>query len=70
MAKKANRKPTKQKRQISSKEAAERDELEAYAKEKEKQKKSTLKTIGLVLLCVILAIAFCLPSLSLLLPRS
>lgn len=57
------------KKQMTSKEAAERAELEAYAAERGKKRKSLFKTIVLVLLCVALALSFCLPSLSILLSR-
>lgn len=55
-----------QQKKMTSKEAAERAELEAYADEKSKKRKSLLKTVVLVLLCVALAFSFCLPSLSML----
>ncbi len=55
------------KKQMTSKEAAERAELEAYAAERSKKRKGLAKTIVLVLLCVALALSFCLPSLSILL---
>ncbi len=57
------------KKRMTGKEAAERAELEAYAAERSKKRKSLLKTIVLVLLCVALALSFCLPSLSMLLSR-
>ena len=55
-----------QQKKMTSKEAAERAELEAYADERNKKRKNLAKTIVLVLLCVALAFSFCLPSLSML----
>lgn len=59
----------KKKKQMTTKEAAERAELEEYAAGRSKRRKSLAKTIVLVLLCVALALSFCLPSLSLLISR-
>ena len=55
-----------QQKKMTSKEAAERAELEAYADERNKKRKNLAKTIVLVLLGVALAFSFCLPSLSML----
>ncbi len=49
---------------MTTKEKKELEELKAFEAEQKRRVIVTLKKAGIVLLCVVLAFAFCLPSIS------